>query len=215
MKYEPIFKFSEYNIFMTDLFLINYWQFNPIITMKNGNWEMFLSEDSLEEISEKGYNHALQDGFFKKFEEESMKIIEKLIEIKDIKVEEMNNRQLIEFIDRLFELSKIFTANYNLTEFINFTRIEKEIQDHIKDKDISFEEIMSGNVDLINWPEVERKLADFIINIQHLKFKLRKVVNQVFMGSTSVIPRLLQQLIIKTGRKDILFMTRKEVERLL
>ncbi len=215
MEYEPIFKFPEYNIFMTDLFLQNYWQFNPIITMKNGGWEMFLSEDMLKKVSERGYSYALQDGFFEQFEEESMKMVKLVLEIKDTKVEEMDNEQLTHFIDKLFGLAKKFLAKYNLTEFINFTKIEKEIQDYIEEKDISFEEVMSGCADLTTWPEDKRKLADYIINMQHLKFELRKVINKVFIGPTAVIPRLLQQLVIKTGREDALNMTLKEIKNCL
>ena len=213
MEYEPIFKFPEYNIFMTDLFLQNYWKFNPIAIIKNGRWEMFLSKEVLKEIAKKGYNYALQNGFFTDLEEQSEKMITGVLELAKEDIESKDKKSLLEFAERLYSFAKRFLEKYNLTEFIYFTKIEKELEEYLGEQ--SFQDLMSGNIEIANWPEKERKLADYIISVQHLKFKLRKVINEIFIGPQAVIPRFLIQLVVKTEMEDSINMTLSELKECL
>jgi len=211
MKYEPVYKFPEFSIFITYLFWQNYIKYGPIATIKNGKWEMFLSQKTLNEFSEKGYQFALTTGFFEKFKKEVIEVGKEVLELKDEKIEEMDKEQFLNFLDKLFDLAKRFTEKYYITEFTHFTKIEKELKEFIKDK-ISFQELLSGDVNIAGWPENKRKLADYIINMQHLKFELRKTANSVFTGAETLIPRTIQQLIIRTKRQDAPFMTLEELK---
>ena len=69
MTYEPVFKLPYSNIFITDLFMPAYGQFSPIVTIKNGKWEFFLSEEVLEELSKQGFGMALDESSYKSFED--------------------------------------------------------------------------------------------------------------------------------------------------
>jgi len=214
MKYEPVFKFPEYNVFMTDLFLQSHWQNKPIVTIKNKRWEMFLSEGKLKELSEQGFKYALKQGFFKEFEERTLALAREVSKLRDKKIEKMNNNELLIFLDNLFDIGRRFMIEYEKTEFFNFIKIERKIQEYIKDK-MSFQELLSGDANLDLWPEDKRKLADYMINMQKLKWDLRKVINETIMGPKSIIAILLEELIKKTGRQDAPNMTLKEIKKFL
>jgi len=214
MKYEPVFKFPEYSVFMTDLFLQSHWQNKPIAIIKNKKWEMFLSEEKLKELSEQGVQDASKQGFFKEFEERTLVLTKEVLKLQDEKLDKMNNNELLIFLDKLFDIGERFMIEYEKTEFFNFTKIEKKLQDYIKDK-MSFQELLSGDANLTSWPEDKRKLADYIINMQKLKWELRKIVNETIMGPKSIIAILFEQIIKKTGRQDVPSMTLKEIKKVL
>jgi len=211
MKYDSIFKFQDYNIFLVDLFLRSYKSVNPITMIKNRNFEFFVPEEKIKELSEEGFKFALEKGFFERFKGESMAIGKEVLEIKETKIEEMNDEEFLLFLDKLFDVAKRFMDKYKITEFIYFKKIEAEIMNYIKDK-TSFQDVLSGDADLAAWPEDKRKLADYIINVQKLKFELRKFVNSVVMGTDALVPRVIGQLIIRTNREDAPFMTLEEIK---
>ena len=102
-------------------------------------------------------------------------------------------------------------ANYSKTEFIYFRKIEEELGKYIKGR-FSFEDVLSRKMDVSLFPDDKRKLAEYIINMQHLKFELRKIVNEVWMGPDALLSRVLSQLVEKTGREDGDLMTLEEIK---
>ncbi len=210
MKYEPIFKLSYSNVFITDIiFKVTYKYLDAIAIIKNGKWELFIEREFLEKIAEQRFNDVIKGLDFKKFEEYSLKLSKELIEIKDTDVGNLTDEEFLSFLDKIFYISGKFMPNYSKTEFIYFKKIESVLGDYIKNK-FSFEEVLSGDADLSLFPEEMRKLADYIINMQHLKFELRKTVNEVFMGPDALLSKVLEQLVKRTGREDATSMTLDE-----
>ena len=98
MTYEPIFKLPYSNIFITDLFVPAYGKFEPIVTIKNGKWEFFLSEGILKELAEQGFQMALDENTFKSFEERYKIFLEKTNKLKEIKIQEISKEEFIYFL---------------------------------------------------------------------------------------------------------------------
>jgi pyruvate,water dikinase len=214
MEYEPVFKLPYSNVFITDLlFRGAYGKFNAIATIKNGKWELFLEKKLLWDLSETRFNEVLKGINFKEFEEKSMKLCKELTLLKDTKLENLSDKQFLEFLDKMFDSGGKFMENYSQTEFFFFKKIEQEIGEFIKDK-FSFEDVLSNKVSLASWPEEKSKLADYIINMQSLKLELRKVLNEVWMGPASILAKSLEQLVIRTKRDDAVNLTLEEVKDL-
>jgi hypothetical protein len=212
MKYEPIYKLPYSNAIITDLlFKITYRHFNAVAVIKNGKWELFIERDFLKEIAEKRYQEVLAGLDFKEFETNSLKLAKELLSIKNIDVKNMNKNEFISFLDKMFDIGGRFMANYSKTEFIYFRKIEEELGKYIKGR-FSFEDVLSRKMDVSLFPDDKRKLAEYIINMQHLKFELRKIVNEVWMGPDALLSRVLSQLVEKTGREDGDLMTLEEIK---
>jgi len=211
MKYEPIFKLPYSNVFITDMFLGVYSNLYPIATIKNGKWEFFLSKETLKECAEKGFEFALSGRKYKEIEAKYNLFKEKLASLEKIKIKELDKNEFLEFLDEFrkffIELFKV----YSETEFFYFVEIENKLKDFIKDK-YSFEDIFSDKVNIASWPEEIRKLADYIINIQHLKLDYRKIINNLSLGETSLLQIVLKELGKRTEREDSLSMTFEEVK---
>jgi len=97
MDYEPVFKLPQSNIFMTDLLLPAYAELDPIITIINEKFELFLSKDTLKNVAEIGFNTALQDGAHKEFERKYSIFQERLERMKQIDIENSNNEDFVIF----------------------------------------------------------------------------------------------------------------------
>lgn len=210
MKYEPVFKLPYSNVFITDLlFKGAYHKLKGIAVIKNGKWELFVEKELLEELSSKRYEEVLKGLAFNEFKKVSLELAERLKEL-DVEIKEFDNIQFSEFLEKMFNVGGRFMDNYTKTEFFYFNKIEKELGDFIKDK-FSFEEILSKKININSWPEDKKKLAEYIINMQYIKLELRKILNEVWMGPASVLSKVLEQLVIRTGREDALSMTFEEV----
>jgi len=214
MDYEPVFKLPQSNIFMTDLLLPAYAELDPIITIINEKFELFLSKDTLKNVAEIGFNTALQDGAHKEFERKYSIFQERLERMKQIDIENSNNEDFVNLLNSFKELFKDFFRTYRETEFFYFAKIEKELGDYIKDK-FSFEDVLSNKVEIVSWPEGVRQLADYIINMQHIKLEYRKLLNGIVLGESSVFVRILTESIKRTGREDVTSMTIDEVKGIL
>jgi len=214
MTYEPIFKLPYSNVFITDMFLGAYSNLDPIATIKNGKWEFFLSKETLKKCAEKGFEFALSERKYKEIETNYPFFKEKLASLEKIKIEELNKNKFLEFLDEFrkffIELFKV----YSETEFFYFAKIENKLKDFIKDK-YPFEDIFSDKVNIASWPEEMRKLADYIINTQHLKLDYRKIINTMGLGETSLLQRLLKELGKRTEREDSPSMTLEEAKKVL
>jgi len=215
MTYEPVFKLPYSNIFITDLFVPAYGKFEPIVTIKNGKWEFFLPEKILKELSEQGFQMALDENTFKSFEERYNIFLEKTNKIKEIKISELTKEEFISFLKEFKQFVNEFFNTYKETEFFYFKRVETELNNYAMKTEHSFEEVLSKKVDLISWPEKERKLADYMISMQHLKFEYRKLLNDLALGQNSLLSEVLGQIVMRTNREDSTSMTAKEVENLL
>lgn len=215
MAYEPIFKLPYSNIFITDLFVPAYGQFDPITTIKNGKWEFFLPEKILEELSEQGFGMALEKGTFNSFEERYKIFVERTEKFKKIKIKELSKEKFISFLKEFKQFVNEFFSTYKETEFFYFKKIETELNNYIKETKHSFEDILSNKVDLASWPEEKRKLADYIISMQHLKFEYRKLLNDLALRQNSLLSEVLGQIIARTNREDSTSMTAEEIEKLL
>lgn len=207
MKYEPVFRVAYPNIFAIELYIKAYAESKPLAIIKNSKWEFFLSKSALEKYSKIGFESALDDNNYKKLERNYHIFVEKFQNLKGMKIEELNKEEFSKFLKEFEDLFVNYYSIYKETEFFYFTEIEKELGEHIKDK-FSFQDLLSGRVEIASWPEKMRKLADYIINIQHLKFEYRKILNDV--DSTFMVT-LLKQLVLKTGREDATSMTFKEL----
>ena len=214
MKYEPIFKLPYSNVFITDLlFKGPYKDLNAIAIIKNGKWELFVEKKLLERLSETRFNEVVEGINFDEFEKKSLVLSQELIKLnKD--VSGLNNNEFIIFLDKMFETGGRFMSNYTQTEFFFFEKIEKELGELIKDK-FSFEDVLSKKADIGLWEEDKKKLVDYIIKMQHLKLKLRKVLNEVWMGQNSVLSKVLGQLVIRTHREDAMSMALEEIKKCL
>jgi len=215
MSYEPIFKLPYSNVFITDLFMPSYGEFKPITIIKNGKWEFFLKKEILNNLSEKGFKMALDKNTLENFEEKYKIFIKKIKEIKIINIEELSKEDFISFLKEFKKFVKYFLDIYKETEFFYFTKIENELNKFIEEKEYSFEDVLSKKIDLSLWPEEKRKLANYMISMQHLKFEYRKLMNNLALGKTSILSEILGQIIQRTKREDSISMTLKEVETLL
>lgn len=210
MKYEPIFKLPYSNVFITNLlFKGAYGEFNAVATIKNGKWELFIGKELLNKLSEERYKEVIEGINFKDFEKNSLHLAEELKRL-DVEIKDFDNTKFLEFLNQMFDVGGRFMNNYSKTEFFFFTKLEKELGDIIKNK-FSFEDVLSKRVSIDSWQEDDKRVAEYIINMQHLKFELRKVLNEVWMGPNSILSRVLEQLVIRTGRDDALSMTFEEV----
>ncbi len=214
MKYEPVFKFAEYNVFMTDLFFQPYGEVDSIITIKNGKWEFFIAKDSAKRLAEEGFNFAFKRGFYDKFKKKSLSLGKELLGLNKEEIDSIDNEEFLLFLENFFDLGKRFAEEYKKTEFFYFRKIEKEINEYIQGK-FFFEDILSNKVDLASWPKDKKALADYIISMQHLKIKLRKFINEVLIGEKSICSRILKQIIKRTGRDDSIDMTLAEIKNCL
>ncbi len=215
MKYELVFKLPYSNIFITDLFVPAYGKFNPIVTIKNGKWAFFLSEKILEELSEQGFQMALDENTFKSFKERYKIFLEKTKKLKEVNIKEISKEEFIYFLSEFRQFVIEFFDTYKETEFFYFNKVESELNDYATKIENSFEEILLNKVDLASWPEKERKLADYIISMQHLKFEYRKLLNDLALGQNSFLSEVLGQIVIRTKREDSTSMTSEEVENLI
>lgn len=215
MKYEPVFKLPYSNIFITDLFMPAYGKFDPIVTIKNGRWEFFLSDKILKELSEIGFKMALKEGTYKSFNERYNIFLERIKELKNTKIKELSKLEFVSFLREFRYFTNEFIDTYRETEFFYFNKIERELNKFVKIKKIILEDVLSKKVELTNWPEEKRKLADYIISMQDLKFKYRKLMNDLALGKDSILSELLEQIIIRTSREDSTSMTVEELGKLL
>jgi hypothetical protein len=215
MTYEPVFKLPYSNIFITDLFIPAYGKFDPIVTIKNGKWEFFLPEKILEELSEKGFQMAIDGNSYRSFEERYKIFLDKTNKLKKINIGELLRDEFISFLGEFKQFVNEFFDTYKETEFFYFKKIETELNNYSKKTKHSFEEVLSKKVDLASWPEEERKLADYMISMQHLKFEYRKLLNDLALGQDSLLSEVLGQIVGRTKREDSTSMTAKEVENLL
>jgi len=212
MEYELIFKTNESIVFVNDFILKTaYKYFNSVITMKNGKMELFLPKEKISQLNEERYNLIIRGFDFKKFKEESIKICTEAIKFKEENLNEMSNEEFIKFLDRFLEIGGKAVKIYTETEFFHFIKIEEEIKKYIEGK-MNFEEIFSKEEELINFPEDIRKLADYIIDMQEFKFELRKMMNEVWMGESSLLSSIIFQFIKRTGREDSPNMTIEEIK---
>ncbi|MFH1501363.1 MAG: PEP-utilizing enzyme [archaeon] len=212
--YELIFKLPESNVFMTDMLVPAYSTFYPIVTIKNGKWEFLMSEENLRKIAQAGYEFALSEDKYREQESKYPIFLEKIKKIKKIKIKELDNKNFITFLIEFKLLFSDFFNTYKETEFIYFAKIEKVVQEYIEDKH-SFDEVLSGEADLTTWPPEYRKLADYLINMQHLKLKFREMITEVALGENSLFIQSLQESIKRTKRVDAHSMTVEEITRLL
>jgi len=216
MKYEPVFKMSRSNVIVTDVYTRSYMKYGSIVTIKNGKWETFLSEESLKKCSEEGYLFALDKNKYKEFENKYPFFKEKFRKLKEINIEQLNKEEFLEFLEEVEKLFVYFYDTYRETEFFYFTKLEKELKSYIqKENKFSLQELLSNKVDLALLPEKMRKLADYIINMQHLKFEYRKILNEVALGENVFLWKLLRQLVTRTNREDAVSMTLKEFKNVL
>lgn len=215
MSYEPVFKLPYSNVFITDIFVPAYRKFNPITTIKNGKWEFFLPEKVLEEISEEGFQMALDKNTFKSFEERYKIFSEKTLELKNIKLDEFSKKDFILFLREFKKFVIEFFDTYKETEFFYFSKVEAELNNFVQKGGHSLEEVLSNKVDLASWPEKERTLADYMISMQHLKFEYRKLLNDIALGQESLLSAVLGQIVMRTNREDSTSMTLEEIEKLL
>jgi len=211
MKYEPVFKIAYANVFITDLFMRSYANSNPVVTIKNRKWEFFLPQDILEKHSEQGFEFALDGNKYKEFENRYSFFKERVKKLRETNLERLGKEEFLKFLDEFKEVIVGFRDTYKETEFFYFTKIEKELNEYIKGK-CSFQDLLSNRVEIGLWPEKIRRLADYIIGMQHLKFEYRKMFNEVVKGKESSCSKLLQQLVARTGREDATSMTINEVK---
>lgn len=215
MKYELIFKFFESNVFTTDLFLKSYEKFNPIITIQNKKWEFFLSEKVLKSTANEGFKIALNSKKYIYFEKNLEKFKKKIIEFKKTNISKISDKKFIEFLKK-FKLFVIEFFNiYRQTEFFYFNKIEKELFNFIKIKDYSLEDVLSKKININSWPIEKRKLAEYVIFMQSLKFEYRILANEFFLGENSIFATIINQIFLRTNRKDCLSMTLEEIEKVL
>lgn len=209
MRYEPVFKFPYLNVFITSL-LVNgaYHKLKGIVVIKNGKWELFVEKEFLNNLSNERYKEVISGINFEEFKKNSLKLIEELREL-DIEIKDFDKNKLLDFLKKMFEVGGRFIENYTKTEFFFFSKIEEELGEFIKGK-FSFEDVLSKRIDISSWPNDKKKLAEYIINMQHLKFDLRKVLNEIWMGPTSILSKVLEKLVIVTSREDSLSMTFEE-----
>ncbi len=211
MKYEPIFKLPQNDIFMTDLFLRAYSSFQPIVTIINGKWVFYVSEQKLKELAEEGFSFALKPGFFKEFEKEALEKAKEMQSLSEENVSLMDNIAFSNFLDKIFNAGKNFIEHYRKTEFVYFSKVEKELEVYMGKK-FNFQNLLSGKVDISLWPEEKKNLASYIISMQHLKFDLRKIMNAVMMGNDSILAQTIGRMMELTNRQDSICMTLEEVK---
>jgi len=215
MKYEPIFKLPYSNILVNSFtFAISYKDYDAIATIKNGKWELFIPKNKLKELSEKRYKEVINGLDFEGFEKESMKAAKEVLELNEVNMSNMDKKEFLEFLDNLYSVGGNFFKIYKETEFFHFTKIERELGKYIEEK-FSFQDVLTNKIDLSPWPEKEKRLAEYLIKMQHLKFDLRKLVNKAWMGPDALLIRLFGEVIKRTKREDATSMTLEELKKCL
>jgi len=209
MKYEPVFKLPYSNVFNTDLFVPAYSVFEPITTIKNGKWEFFLSEETLKTMAERGYEIALEQDAYKDYESKHKDFLKRIEQLQKFNIENSTKEEFLTFLGEFRKLTIDFFEVYKETEFFYFTKIEQELTNHIKGEFL-FEDLLSNKVDLTRWPDNMRKLADHIINMQHIKLEYRKVMNDLALGKNALLSKIVEQMVIKSRREDATSMTFEE-----
>lgn len=209
MKYEPVFKLPYSNIFNTDLFAPAYSVFEPITTIKNGKWEFFLSEETLKTMAERGYEIALEQDAYKDYELKHKYFLKRIEKLQEFNIKNLTKEKFLTFLGEFRRFTIDFFEVYKETEFFYFTKIEQELTNHIKGE-FPFEDLLSNKVDITRWPDNMRKLADYIINMQHIKLEYRKVMNDLALGQNTLLAKILEQMVIKSGREDATSMTFEE-----
>ncbi len=210
MKYEPIFKLPYSNVFITDLFVPPYAVFEPITTIKNGKWQFFLSDEAIKNIAENGYEKALEQDAYKDYELKYNDFIKRIESLQKYEIQNLAKEEFLKFLGEFRKLTIDFLEVYKETEFFYFAKVERELMNHIKDK-FPFEDLLSNKIDITTWSNDMRKLADHIINMQHIKLEYRKTMNSLALGEGSLLARVLEQLVIRTGREDVTSMTFEEI----
>ncbi|OGJ16908.1 hypothetical protein A3K73_00530 [Candidatus Pacearchaeota archaeon RBG_13_36_9] len=214
MNYEPVFKIDYGNIFITDLFIRSFVDADAIVTIRNRKWEFFLSKSNLDKYAEEGYKFALEGNKYKEFGKKHLIFIERFKQLKEINIENLDKKGFLKFLDKFKDFAVDFRDVYKETEFFYFTKIEKELNEFIKGR-FSLQDLLSNKVEIIFWPEKIRKLAEYIIGVQYLKFEYRRLLNDIFLGKNSFASKILNQLVVKTGREDATSMTIEEVKACL
>ncbi|MFA6428441.1 MAG: PEP/pyruvate-binding domain-containing protein [Candidatus Buchananbacteria bacterium] len=211
-QYQPIFKFAEYNVLMTDFFFLAYRELGPLVTIVDSKWIFYLSENRQQELAELGYIYASQKGFFENFKKRSLGEGREFRQLAKINLGILSDAKFILFLDKLFAVGERFVKDYRITEYTYFIKIEQELKTFLGE---DLQKVLAKKGSLKKYPPHIRRLADYMINMQHLKFELRKVINETLMGEESLINNVFLQLIRRTGRNDILSMTLLEVKKCL
>ena len=207
-----MFRFTHIPMLALDLFLRGYGQYEPVVTGKNDRWDCLFSGKTLEKLSEEGFGYALQEGFFGEYEKEAQRIGKLLVKQSEVDLDKLSDQELIALLEKFFDTAGVFLELYSKTEFIFFPRIEKKLLAFTKDK-FSVQDVLSKKVDIGSWPKQERMLAEYIMNMQHLKFELRKIVNSLSLGPDSFLAKIIEQLVIRLKREDAPEMTFNEIKR--
>ncbi|MEK7478479.1 MAG: PEP/pyruvate-binding domain-containing protein [Patescibacteria group bacterium] len=216
VNYEPVFKLPYSNIFISELlFRSSYKDIEGVaMTIKNGKWKLFIQKFILDKLSEERFNKVLKGSDFKSFESGSLKAADEILKLSKRDLKEIDNKEFINLLEELFKIGGHIFEYYMQTEFFYFTKIENQLQEYVKGK-INIQDVLSGKVNLKLWSDDKRKLANYIIKIQHLKFKLRQIINEALIGPNAMIAKLLEQLVVRTGREDSTSMVWEEIKECL
>jgi len=210
-KYEMIFRIEQMDVLTGDNFFKAYAELDPVTIIKDENMEMYVSGEKLKELSEKGYELALEPNSYKEYEKKALKLGKEMLQYQDTELSQLSNKEFTDIVEKFFDIGGRFLKEYKKTEFIFFTKVEKILEDYIEGK-CSFEELMKDKVDLSSWPKDKKNLAEYIIKMQHLKFKLRGFINAVYVGDNCVLIRMLEELMKRTQREDSICMTLDEIK---
>ena len=183
----PIFKIEECGLFTTDLFSkTSYGKWGMIWTVKKGSRRDYLPKDILDELSEKLYRASLRNNFYSDYENKSERIIKEFEASKKKNFKNLTKKEVIKWLNNFVKfIIKLFNL-YNQTEFFCFTKIENKLKEYVKnsykeDENRVLQSLLT-NAPLNGLPPKIKKLVLFTRNIQHLRLKLRKVINEFFVA---------------------------------
>jgi pyruvate,water dikinase len=211
MEYVPIFKLPYSNVFLTNiLFEGGYKNFDTLVTIKNGKWELFISKENINKLSNDRYQEVLNGIDLNKFNDDFIKTKKEFDILSNKEINKLSHKEFIKILKDFIDTAIKYLKLYITTEFFMYNKIEKEINEFIEGK-FSFEDILSDKIDLKIFPKNIRILTEHLSKMQHIKLEMRKTMNEVIMGPESLTARILTQLVLISGKDDATSMTIEEV----
>lgn len=182
----PLFNIEECGLLTTDLFSkTTYGKWGMIWTVKKGSRRDYLTNEIMDKLSKKLYCAALNKQFYKNYEKQAEKVIGEFEELNNTNIKDLEKKETINLLNKLVKFTIKFFNLYNQTEFFCFTKIENELKEHVKKTHKENENQILQNLltdaPLNNLPLKIKQLVLFTRNIQHLRLKLRRVINKIFI----------------------------------
>ncbi len=221
MTYTLVFSSVNPNALIIDILLKGSYEEIPCIFVVEDNmFQMYFPDSLFTVLGEEGYKNCFDDKFlsgYKKQAEEEIMQCKRLISQKQ-EVATLDKEQFSGFFDSFIRAATRFFRVYRMTEFFHFGKLEAELiswaKTNFPEKYADIVAGLLGGKDLPGLPVEISRIVGFTREIQHLRLKMREVLNEVFFGD-SVFAALDKKFGEITGRKDFAMLNIDEIRNVL